>query len=141
MYYLDVSLNYIYFFFSGCCLIRMKTSAISANSLFLLILLIAFIVFYCSCTFQNESYSSEYGATHTKWYQDFPLPDSFSSKRVACTDGCMYRPRNASVAVDHACLNMCMNTENGQYTNAEFNRYMNELTGSINRKAIVYDHQ
>ena len=79
-------------------------------------------------------------ARYTSWYQGYPMPSLFSSTRTLCTNGCIYRARNQPVAIDNTCMNMCMNAENGQYTNEEFNRYMNTLTTSINDGAIVYNH-
>ena len=64
------------------------------------------------------------------------MPGYFEGTRVRCTDGCVYRTANKGVYVDNACAQMCMNSD----SELGFNEYMDDLTESINAKAVVYDH-
>ena len=104
-------------------------------TIWILIALVCIILFVG--TNKTEKFDE---ARYVSWYQNYPMPSAFSSTRELCTNGCIYRARNQPVAIDNTCMNMCMNAENGQYTNQEFNKYMNELTTSINDGAIVYNH-
>jgi len=108
------------------------------SSTWLICVILIAVVYMCMQS--KESYAT-YDIGNW-WTSNDTMPGYFEGTKQRCTDGCMYRIANDGVYVDEQCTNYCMNKypQNNQRNELSFNLYMNELTKSINDRAITYDH-